>query len=259
MISHKQWSTLFLLILISGCAHILHFPSYKPFSEKEIDYLISSLKEQKENISSFQGIGRLRYKDGDKESGSDLFVVGCRPSRIRLEITHSWGRPLFHIVVDKKNISALSLTDNKFFHGPLTPSNLRRFFNFDLEPDLAWEIFTGGIPILPYNKAVSLKGREIMLYNIQNEVIEIISFSNEDLLPSSVSFPKKGFNVILSKFKEDVLGGRPLNIKIVDSDKSRSLNISYKSLKFNQIVPEEVFQLNPPPDFEIIQLGHNDN
>ena len=98
-----------------------------------------------------------------------------------------------------------------------------------------------------------------MLYNIQNEVIEIISFSNEDLLPSSVSFPKKGFNVILSKFKEDVLGGRPLNIKIVDSDKSRSLNISYKSLKFNQIVPEEVFQLNPPPDFEIIQLGHNDN
>ena len=259
MIPYKKWSILFLLFLISGCAHILHFPAYKPFSEKEINYLISHLKEQRENISSFRGIGRLRYKDGNKESELDLFVVGCKPYRARLEITHSWGRPLFHIVVDERSISALSPADNKFFHGPLTSSNIRRFFNFDLEPDSAWELFAGRIPILPYNKAESLKAREIVLYNMQNEAVEVISFSHEDLLPRSVSFPKKGFSVILSKFKEDGLGSYPLNVKIVNREKSRLLDIRYKSLKFNQIVPEEVFQLNPPPDFEIIQLGYNGN
>jgi outer membrane lipoprotein-sorting protein len=259
LISYKRWSILFLLILTSGCAHILHFPSYKPFSEKEINYLISQLKEQQENISSFQGIGRLRYKDDNKESGLDLFIVGRRPHRVRLEVTHPWGKPLFHIVVDGKNISVLSPTDNKFFRGPLTSSNIRRFVNFDLEPDLVWEIFAGGIPILPYNKADSLKAREIILYDMQNEVVEVISFSYEDLLPRSVSFPKKGFSVILSKFKEDGSGGYPLNVEIVNRDKNRSLDIRYKSLKFNRIVPEEVFQLNPPPNFKIIQLGHNGN
>jgi hypothetical protein len=249
-----------LLILASGCAHIFHLPSHKPFSEKEINRLTSHLKEQQGSISSFQGTGRLRYKDGDKESaGLDLFTVGCRPGRIRLEITHSWGRPLFHVVVDGKNISALSLTDNKFFYGPLTSSNIRRFFKFDLEPELVWEIFAGVTPILPYVKADSLKAREIVLYDMQNEVMEAISFSGEGILPGSVSFPKKGFSVILSKFKEDGSRSYPLNIKVVSKDKNRSLDIRYKGLKFNRVFPEEVFRLDPPPDFKIIQLDNNGN
>lgn len=249
-----------MLILASGCAHILRLPSHKPFSEKEINHLISHLKGGQEGISSFQGIGRLRYKDGNKESvGLDLFIVGSRPHRIRLEVTHSWGRPLFHIVVDGKNISALSLTDNKFFHGPLTSSNIRRFFKFELESELVWEVFAGVAPILPYVRADSLKAREIMLYDMQNEVVEAISFSGEGILPRSVSFPKKGFSVILSKFKEDGSRSYPLNVKIVSRDKNRSLDIRYKNLKFNRIVPEEVFQLDPPPDFEVIQLGNNGN
>jgi len=260
LIRCERWSFLFLLMLISGCAHIAPFsPPYMPFSEKEITNLISNLKEQQESVSSFQGIGRLRYKVGDRESELSLFAVGCRPFKIRLEITHPWGKPIFHIVVDERKISALSIVDNKFFQGPLTSLNMKRFIKFDLELDSAWKIFSGRIPILPYDRADSVKAHEITLYNKRNEVVEIISFFPQNLLPRTVSFPKKGLSIMLSEFKEGDSGMYPSGIKIVDRDEDQLLDIRYTSLEFNKLIPEEIFQLNPPPDFKIIQLGYNGN
>lgn len=262
MIPYKIWNNIlsplaiFILALLIGCAHLVPFPPTKPFSQEENIRLISQLREQEEKIFSFQGVGKLRFKDGTEEMEANLFSVGCRPFKLRLEITHPWGRPILHIVVDEKNISVLSLVDKKFFKGPSSPLNTKQFFLCGLDLYSAWKILSGSVPILPHCKAVSLKTNEITLYNKEGEVVEIISFYPKPLLPRSVYFPKKGFIIMLSEFKEGDLGFYPLRIKIVKGDEDQLTEITYKNLKLNKRVPEEIFRFNPPQDFEIIKLNY---
>ena len=263
MIPYRRWDnllsylTIFVVSLLLGCAHLVPFPSAKPFSQEEIAHLVSHLSEQEEKIVSFQGVGRLRFKEGEEDSESNLFAIGRKPFKARLEITHPWGKPLFHIVVDERNISILSLTDKKFFRGTSGPLNANRFFLFELDPDSAWKILSGRVPILAYWRVMSLKPNEIILYNRQGEVVEIISFYPGPLLPRSVSFPKKLITLIFSEFKEGDSGLHPSRIKIVKGDEDKLIEIRYKSLQLNKPVPEEIFRLNPPPGFEIINLNYH--
>ena len=262
MILYKIWNnilsylTIFPLILLLGCAHLVSFPSAKPFSQKESDRLISNLQDQEGKITSFQGIGKLMLKNGEEEIETNLFAVGSNPYKIRLEITHPWGKPLLYIVANEKSISVLSLTDKKFFKGPPHSFNMKQFFLYGLDLDLVWKIFSGSVPILSkYGGTMSLKPHEISLYNKQGEVMEAISFSSKTLLPRSIYFPKKGFTIILSEFDQGDLGLHPLKIKVLKENEDQLVVIRYKSLTLNKAVPEEIFQLNPPPSFEIVNLN----
>jgi len=264
LILYKIWNNflsslfIFLLTLVLGCASLAPFPPAKPFSQQESDRLISNLQDQEEKVSSFQGVGKLMLKKGEEEIEANLFTIGSTPYKIRLEITHPWGRPLLHIVADEKSISVLSLRDKKFFRGPPHSFNMKQFFLYGLDLDLAWKIFSGSVPILStYGRTVSLKPHEISLYNKQGEIIETISFSSKTLLPRSIYFPKKGLSIRLSEFDEGYLDPRPLKIKVLKENEDQLVVIRYKSFTLNKPVPEEIFQLNPPPSFEIVNLNNS--
>lgn len=249
---------IFLLTLVLGCAYPAPFSPVKPFSQQESDRIIRNLKDQEEKVSSFQGIGKVMLKKGQEEIEANLFAVGSNPYKIRLEITHPWGRPLLYIVADEKSISALSLRDKKFFRGPPHSFDIKQFFLYGLDLDLAWKIFSGSVPILSaLGGIVSLKPYEISLFNKQGEIVETISFSPKTLLPRSIYFPKKGFSILLSEFDEGYLDPRPLKIKILKESENQLVVIRYKNLTLNKPVPEEIFRLNPPPSFEIVNLNNS--
>ena len=264
MILYKTWNNflsylfIFLLTLVLGCASLEPFPPVKPFSQKESDRLISNLKDQEEKVSTFQGIGKLNLKKGEEEIEANLFAIGSNPYKIRLEITHPWGRPLLYIVADEKSISVLSLTDKKFFRGPPHSLDIKQFFLYGLDLDLAWKIFSGSVPILSASGGtVSLKPHEISLYNKQGEIIETISFSSKTLLPRSIYFPMKGLSILFSEFEEGDLGPHPLKIKVLKESEDQLVVIRYKSFTLNKPIPEEIFQLNPSPNFEIVNLNNS--
>jgi len=260
----KKWSIflsylfVFLFTLVSGCASLAPFPPAKPFSQKESDRIISKLIDQEKKVLSFQGLGKVMIKKGEEEIEANLFTVGSNPYKIRLEITHSWGRPLIHIVADEKNISVLSLTEKKFFRGPPHSFNREQFFLYGLDLDLVWKIFSGSVPILSSSvRMMSLRPHEISLYNKQDEIVETICFSSKTLLPQSIHFPKKELSILLSEFDEGSLDPHPLKIKILKQREDQLVVIRYKKLTFNNLVPEEIFHLNPPPSFEIVNLNNS--
>ena len=122
--------------------------------------------------------------------------------------------------------------------------------------NLAWTIFSGSVPVLPpIGRVMSLKPYEISLYNKQGEVTKTIRFSSRNLLPQSIYFPKKGFTILFSEFEKKDLGVYPFNIRVSKEKEDQLVVIQYKSLQLNTAVPEEIFQLHPPPDFEIVNLN----
>lgn len=261
MILYQLWKnflsslTIFLIILLFGCAPLISFPPAKPFSQQESDRLISNLHDQEKKVSSFQGIGKLLLKRGEEEIEANLFTIGKRPYKVRLEIAHPWGKPLLYVVADEKNVSALSFAERKLFRGPSGSFNIQQFFPCGFDMDLAWTIFTGSVPILSTaERVMSLKPYEISLYDKQGEVTKTIRFSSRDLLPRSIYFPKKGFTIFFSEFEKKDAGFYPLSIKVLKEKEDQLVVIRYKSLQLNKAVPEEIFQLHSPPGFEIVNL-----
>lgn len=260
-LSYRRWIhglsylTIFIFMLLLGCAPLVPSPPYAPFTQTETAQLISNLRAEGRRISSFHGAGRLRYRDREEESELNLLAAGGRPFKVRIEISHPWGRPLFFIVLDGDNTSVLSLVDHKFFKGQSNRLPMDLFFLLRLDLDSIWQILSGNVPVLPHSKAASLKPYEVTLYNGEGEVTQIISFFPRSLLPRSVFFPYEGITIMLSDFKQDDFGPRPLKIEIARKDTNQSVQIRYKDLTRNKPIPEEVFSLDPPPGFEVIELN----
>jgi len=247
--------TLFILTFLFGCAPLVPYPPSVPFSRKETAQLIDRLKTQEEEIASFQGLGKLRFKDGEQESETNLLAVGSRPLRVRVEISHAWGRPLFFVVADNKHAQAVSFVEKKVFRGEWDRLPEGPFHVLTLDLDSLWIALSGSVPILPHARAASLKEHEIRLFDAEEDVREIISFSPDSRLPRSVYFPDKGITIIFSDYERCDLGPKPSRIMIMSEMHNQSAEIRYKHLRINRAVPEEVFRLAPPPGFEIVDLN----
>ena len=250
-----SYLTILVLIFLIGCAPLVPSPPTAPFTQTETAQLISELRAEGRRISSFHGVGSLRYRDREEESELNLLAVGGRPFKLRLEVSHPWGRPLFFIVLDGDNTSVLSLVDHKFFKGQSNRLPMDVLFLLRLDLDSIWQILSGNVPILHHSKASSLKPYEVTLYNGEGKVTQIISFFPRSLLPRSVFFPYEGITIMLSDFKQGDFGPRPLRIEIARKDTDQSVEIRYKDLTRNKPIPEEVFSLDPPPGFEVIELN----
>ncbi len=215
------------------------------------------MRAQADGVFSFVGIGRLLFKQEEGETEMNLLAVGQRPSRVRLELTHTWGKPLLYVVVDRQNTSVLSFVEHTFYSGPSSQADTRQFFPFELDLDTAWVLLAGRIPILPHSTVESLGPNELTLVNGQGETVERLTFPSGRLLPRSIHLPGQGFTVGLSRYKEAPSGPYPSKVTIAQGDE-RHLEIRYTSLQVNRPIPEEIFRLNPPPDVEIIQPGYRE-
>ena len=250
-----SYLTLFVLFFLFGCAPLVPYPPAPPFSQEEAAQLIASLKKQGDEVTSFQGIGKVRFKDGEQESEANLLAVGSKPLRVRLEISHPWGRPLFFVVVDNKYTQAVSFAEKKVFRGELSHLPVRPFSVLTLDPDSLWMVLSGSVPILPHARAASLKQHEIGLFDAEEDVREIIAFSPDSQLPRSVYFPDKEITIVLSEYERSDWGLKPSGITIISEVHNQSAEIRYKQLRINRSVPEEVFRLARPPGFEIVDLN----
>ena len=261
MIPDKKWNNhivyliIFIITLPIGCSSLRQSPETKPFFKEDASQLVSSLREKNNEIDSFQGIGKINFEGEEGELASNLLIVGKRPCKARIEVTHSWGKPLFHIVIDDRDISVLSLMEKRFFRGHGGSLNIDQLFLLDLDPNSIWGILAGRVPVLgEAERAVRLESNEIALLNSNSEVVEIICFSSKPVFPKSVYFPMKEITITLSKFRKMTSGYSPLLIEIREEKRNRQVKIKYKNFEVNSPVPDEVFVLNPLPGFEIIEI-----
>jgi outer membrane biogenesis lipoprotein LolB len=240
------------LALAVSCAPLQTLPPAKPISQDQAHRLIAQLRAQADEVFSFVGAGKLLLRERRGETDMNLIAVGQRPSRIRLELTHTWGKPLIFLVADKQNTSVLSFVEHTFYSGPSKQLNRRQFFPFEIDLEIVWVILSGRIPVLPHCNVASLRQNEITLFDGQGDTVERLTFSRDRSIPTSIHLPKQGLTVTLSQFKAGTMGPYPSKVSISQGDE-RHAEIRYTSLEFNRSIPEELFALNPTPDVQIIQ------
>jgi len=245
---------LFVLGILVGCAPLRPLPSAKPLSQDKAHHLVSHMKSQAGEVYSFLGMGKLLFKEGLQETEMKLLAVGRRPTKLRIELTHTWGRPLLYIVADKESTSVLSFVEHTFYSGPSNALPRKQFFPLELDRNTVWLILSGRVPILPHYRVASLRPNEISLFSKEGEEVETLFFSQGLTMPTLIHLPRQGVTVALSGIKEGKHGPYPSKVIMSQGDK-RQLEIRYSSLQHNRTIPDEIFRLEPPHDVQIIQPG----
>ena len=240
----------FFLFLLCSCSTLFKTSSHLPLSKQELETVLSRIQEQGSRVSSCYMYGQLTVKNWIWSADSNILIVGTKdPYRIKIEVTHPWGRPIVHILIDKKSLEVLSFPDKTLYLGPFTPEALSKFLPGDLDDDLIWAVLRGYPNLLRYHRTISLRSDQIRLFNEKEEVVEVIEFYLESLLPKRVSFPARDITLAFSGFQENqgIYYGRQVTVE--NTEGNRSLVIKNSEMVFNKTIPEQLFILEKPPSF----------
>jgi len=247
-------------LLLQSCAPVSVRPPSRTIDKAEIVHMVSSLREQETRVNSFFSTGKIIFHENDSESEANILVVGSKnPLRVRIEITHPWGRPLFQCVVRDYEFFLLSFTEKKLYvglQGSVPPGG---FSPGRLEQEQLWGIIRGYPAPCEEGRVASLKGNQIIFMDHEEESLEVIDFYPQNNLPRLISFPEKGISVEFSEFG-DLEGIRYAgNVRVIDSLSGTVLELRLRDRTFNEPIPEDLFNLKIPAGFQKVMLKETIN
>jgi hypothetical protein len=212
------------------------------------------MQEQEKKVSSFYTHGSISVKDWKWESEADILIAGIKdPLRIKIEITHPWGRPILHILIDNKDLKVISFNEKRLYLGDFTPEALSRFFPGRLfGPDLIWAVLRGYPYLIKHHSIASPGANQISLLNQKER--EVIDLYPENLLPRLVSFPAQQIDLTFSEFQDNdgIYYAREVKVNSIKGSKDLILKSGKKV--FNKTIPKQIFILKRPPMFETVYL-----
>ena len=241
--------------LFQACARVPVKPAPPPFGHQEITRILDQFKEQERLVQTFFSSGRLTVEAQGSESFSNILIVGNKnPLRIKIELTHAWGRPLVHMLINESEIRILSFSEKKYYHGSLGTLDSFKFFPARLNLVQIWALVRAYPSLMNHSRAVSLKGNQITLLNARAESTQILDFYPASSLPRLVSFPARGIAVSFSDFENDNDLKYARKIKLDDPKTETILALKLKQMVFNKAIPKSIFEMKKPGDFELLPL-----
>jgi hypothetical protein len=245
-----------LLFLVPACAPFTGPPVSPPLTPAETDQLVTLLRDQDQSVRSFFWSGRLTARKRLGQAENLIVSVGRRdPLQLKIEITHSWGQPVVQALISETQAKVLVVPEKRFYVGHLRESGFSGdLFPAGLDARQLWGALRG-FPILPeYARVISHRGDQLTFLDFKGKVIQTIDFDPATRFPRLVTLPDPVVKVSLVDIKNDqsVLFAR--HIIIENPDAGLTLELEMSQTIFNQPVPETIFNLEPPPGYEIHPL-----
>lgn len=190
---------------------------------------------------------------GSEFEANVLFVGTRDPFEVKLEVTHFWGRPLFHILITETRLHILSFAEKRYYltnvREPL-PSNLPPI---RLDLDQLWAIARGFPALHGHARAVSTRENQISLMTKEGNIVQQIEFYDQKNFPVQIIFPVQDLKLSFSDFTNDNNIQYAKKTRLYDNQYKTLLTLDTKQAVFNKPVNRSVFELTIPPDFERIQ------
>ncbi|MBW2203123.1 MAG: DUF4292 domain-containing protein [Deltaproteobacteria bacterium] len=244
-----------LLLLLSCCARVAITPPSPPLDHQAITGIISAFKKQGAMVRTLVSSGTLTLDIKGSESDTNVLIVATRdPSKIKMEITHTWGRPLLHILINGSSLDILSFTDKRLYSGQLGHLGLSRLIPVPLSPELVWTLARAYPVLLNHNRALSVNGNQIALLDQKEDKIQVVDLYPETDLPHRVFFSQQNAEVIFSDFQNSDGIRYAKEMELNSPDDNARLALEIRQITFNKPVPEAIFRLETPLDFELVPL-----
>jgi len=250
-------SLLLIFVSLQSCAPVaVKHPYYPPFTDQEIADILLALKDQETAVHSFFSSGRMTFQGDDSEFEASVLIVGTRnPLKIKIEITHFWGRPLFHIIIKEDRIHILSFPEKRYYVGNIGESVTSNLLPVRLDTNQLWAVGRGFPTLCKYNRVVSSSVDQISLLNGTGAPVQIIDFYPENNLPLQTLLSEQGLQVSFSNFENDNNIQFAQETLLFDQKTEAVLKINIKQMVFNKAIDASIFDLTIPSGFKIYRTG----
>lgn len=240
-------------VLFQCCAPASIQQPFRPFAHLKIADLISMGREQERRVHTIFSTRHLTIKRHGSYTELNVLIAGVRDSeKIKFEITHPWGRPVLHILINKKSFQILSFRDKRYYSGRLGSFDPSGFFPGRLDPDQIWTLVRAYPIIRKHHSVISLKENQIALLSTNNEKVQVIDFHPKTTLPCLMSFSGQDVKVSFSNFQNENGIYYARKVGLNDPRTDSELTFDLKQMVFNKAIPEKVFEQEKPADFEIM-------
>ena len=219
--------------------------------------LITRMLDQEKRVHSFYASGTILVKGWAWKSEAELLIAGTRePLKIKLEITHPWGKPILHILIDKNRLEILSFDEKRVYVGELTAESLSRLFlpGEFRDLNLIWSVLRGYPHIAVYDRISYSDMYRINLVDQEDMDIEIIDLYPENLLPKRGLFPGDSLDIFFSGYKNSDGIDYAEEVTVNNIEGRKDLTIKTRKMVFNKPIPDEIFILEKPGTFETVYM-----
>ncbi len=202
-------------------------------------------------MTGLVSLGRLTIRHREIESDVRSLIAATRdPLRVKIEITHPWGKPLAQILVEGDWIEAVSFAEQRFYRGRLTRGLLPGLFPTGLSQEQLWSV-ARGFPRVPDHEGISASGRSaLVLHQNGGRPAGTIRFNDSSGLPESLQYPGDEIAVSYSNYqnREGVWYAGKVTVEAQGGEAALVLEPS--EIQLNREVPEEIFRVVIPAGYQ---------
>jgi hypothetical protein len=243
---------------LAGCVTLAPYRQQKLLSEEEVQNLIAETKAQEEIVSQFYFTGQLTIDGWIIDRSADILIAGKKePLWIKMEVTHSWGKPLFYLLIRDERLSIIDFMEKKQYDGGFTSANLSRFLpEMDCSTGMIWS-FLRGYPIYRGLSGI-YEDREgvLTIKGANKKTIGVISLSPEKEIEKAALFSPGSPSMIFNNFNIAGDISYAATTLLEDKKEKRDMTLKRKKVVFNKEIPDEIFTLTPMPAFELVPLDN---
>ncbi|MDY6854305.1 MAG: DUF4292 domain-containing protein [Thermodesulfobacteriota bacterium] len=252
----------FSLFVIIGCSILrpAKIPIEPIGSPEEV---LQKIRVREHEINNLKGLAKVQVADVKNNYPTvKEVIIAQRPFSLRMETLGFLGRPMFIFTAKDNLLSILSMSKNKYYRGKITPES-KSVFSSDLKLKDLFSILLGGIPHIDYIDAEIRFIEEDNLYFLTIskkggttkqllwvDPIRFTTMKSEIYNRSEDLIFKVGFDHY--RRIDGLLF--PLSTRIDLPLTSTKIRIEYQELKLNTTIQPNIFELNTPPNAEIIDL-----
>ncbi len=249
-----------LLLCLFSCTPLRKEVSTLPNSE--VNRLLVVLAQNKNNLESFRGVGKLRMVRGSKAQTMRIVWIGSESGNLRLETIGPWGQSPVTFLLKDTVFYVHKVDDKVCYKGKATARNLSRILSIPIGGDELSAILSGQPPLTAFHEA-KIKVLEgdgkwcLYLYTKWNRIIEKMFFKDDRKTVERVEFFDRfgapTYTTTFSEFRD--VDGYLLShkIKILHTN-GLDLSLDIEKFRAGVTIPEKAFILELP-DTKVVDLG----
>ncbi len=252
-------SFLLIFVFFQSCTpvKVKKYPHQPPYTDQEIADILLDLKAQEHAVHTFFSNGTITFHgNGSEFEASSLIVGTIKPFKVKIEITHFWGRPLFHIMIDGNIIHILSFPEKLYYVGDIGRSETSDLLPVRLDTNNLWAIGRGFPLLSDFFIAKSYGGNRISLLNEQGEAIQLLEFYSESDLPHKAVLCKQNLEMSFSNFENHNNIRYARKTRLFDQKTETMLKLKIKQMVLNKTIEASIFDIEVPADFEHRRDNH---
>lgn len=246
-------------LVFSGCSLIGVQGERLTGDPQKINAMLSVVEAQVKAADTFYYSGNLHLKNSAGETEFHVLTIAdLKAGRLKIEMTHPWGKPLLHLLLAGNSVDLLLFGEKLHYQSQLNCEALERRLPMPLERAVLWTLARAFPVLTPYQTAAGEGEHRLVLQNAHGRTMQILDFCPETTLPGEVRFMKSGARMRFSNFQEQngIFYARQMGY--TDSKEEVEMNVHVERMVFNPGIPEAVFSLNIPSGFPTIVLRDDD-